>query len=102
VKHFRFVLAAMLTLKLAGSAQTAGSAQMTGSGQKTDSAHETVTVQTTPDPSRVLQTTGERLLTDLKRVPRYTFASQATRFRMDYRYARRGERREIIIGGAAL
>jgi hypothetical protein len=72
VKHFRFVLAAMLTLELAGSAQTAGSAQMTGSGQKTDSAQETVTVQTTPDPSRVLQTTGERLLTDLKRVPRYT------------------------------
>lgn len=50
MKHFRFVLAAMLTLELAGSAQTAGSAQMTGSGQKTDSAQETVTVQTTPDP----------------------------------------------------
>ena len=66
MKHFRFVLAAMLTLQLAGSAQ------MTGSGQKTDSAQETVTVQTTPDAASVLQTTGERLLADLKRMPRYT------------------------------
>jgi len=157
VKHFRFVLAAMLTLKLAGSAQ------MTGSGQKT------VTVQTIPDPSRVLQTTGERLLADLERMPRYTcvkllpgfttrenstssihpalhssrhtmrenkklpvqgwgrlrlevalvdsqsvhssaarsfllapIASQATRFRMDYRCARRGKRQEIIAGVAVL
>jgi len=53
VKHFCFVLAAML-LALAGPAQT-------------------------PDPARVLQATGERLLTDLKRMPRYTCVQTITR-----------------------
>ncbi|HEV7521749.1 MAG TPA: hypothetical protein VGP89_11675 [Candidatus Angelobacter sp.] len=61
MNHFRFVLAAMLTLTLAGSAQTAGSAQKT------------------PDPRAVLQRTGERLLTDLQRMPRYTCVQTITR-----------------------
>jgi hypothetical protein len=55
VRHFRFVLAAMLTLTLAGSAQK------------------------TPDPADVLQHTGERLLTDLQRMPRYTCVQTITR-----------------------
>jgi hypothetical protein len=67
VKHFRFVLAAMLTLTLAGSAQ------------KTDSAQESGSAQSTPDPAKVLQATGERLLADLKRMPRYTCVQSITR-----------------------
>jgi hypothetical protein len=67
VKHFRFVLAAMLTLPLAVSAQD------TISGQKTGSA------QITPDPAKVLQATGEKLLADLKRMPRYTCVQTITR-----------------------
>src|SRR5438270_4259726 len=51
----------MLTLPLFGSAQN------------------TVSVQTTPDPARVLQATGERLLADLKRMPRYTCVQTITR-----------------------
>lgn len=54
VKPFRFVLAAMLIFKLAGSAQS-------------------------PDPTKVLQATGERLLADLKRMPRYTCVQTITR-----------------------
>ncbi|HEY2361894.1 MAG TPA: hypothetical protein VGK36_12300 [Candidatus Angelobacter sp.] len=54
MKHFCFVLAAMLTLTLAGSAQTA-------------------------DPAKILQVTGERLLADLKRMPRYTCVQTITR-----------------------
>lgn len=53
VKHFCFILAAML-LALAGSAQS-------------------------PDPTKVLQATGERLLADLKRMPRYTCVQTITR-----------------------
>jgi len=67
VKHFRLVLAAMLTLPLAGSAQKTGSAQETGS------------TQSAPDPARVLQATGERLLADLRRMPRYTCVQTITR-----------------------
>jgi len=74
LKHFRFVLAAMLTLKLAGSAQT------TGSAQKTDSA------QTAPDPANVLERTGERLLADLKRMPRYTCVQTITRTYYEGKY----------------
>jgi hypothetical protein len=55
VKHFRFALTAMLTLTLAVSAQK------------------------TPDPAGILQRTGERLLTDLKRMPRYTCVQTITR-----------------------
>ena len=55
VKHFRFVLAAMLTLTLASSAQK------------------------TPDPADLLKRTGERLLTDLRRMPRYTCVQTITR-----------------------
>lgn len=55
MKHFCFVLAAMLTLTLAASAQT------------------------TPNPAGVLQQTGERLLADLKRMPRYTCVQTITR-----------------------
>lgn len=54
VKPFRFVLLAMLVLKLAGSAQA-------------------------PDPAHVLQATSERLLDDLKRMPRYTCVQTITR-----------------------
>src|SRR6478672_3757024 len=54
VKRFRLVLAAMLTLALSGLAQT-------------------------PDPAKVLQATGERLLADLKRMPRYTCVQTITR-----------------------
>lgn len=54
VKPFCFVLLAMLTLKLAGSAQA-------------------------PDPAHVLQATSERLLDDLKRMPRYTCVQTITR-----------------------
>lgn len=54
VKPFPFILAAMLILKLAGSAQA-------------------------PDPAKVLQATGERLLADLKRMPRYTCVQTITR-----------------------
>jgi hypothetical protein len=57
VKHFRFVLAAMLTLTLTLA----------------------VSAQKTPDPAGVLQRTGERLLTDLKRMPRYTCVQTITR-----------------------
>src|SRR3981081_710054 len=57
----------MLTLTLAGSAQKTGSAQTTGAAQAT------------PDPAGVLQRTGERLLTDLKRMPRYTCVQTITR-----------------------
>jgi hypothetical protein len=53
VKQFCFVLAAML-LALSGLAQT-------------------------PDPAKVLQATGERLLADLKRMPRYTCVQTITR-----------------------
>lgn len=60
MKHFRFVLAAMLTLTLAGSAQSTDPAQP-------------------PDPARVLRATGERLLDDLKRMPRYTCVQTITR-----------------------
>jgi hypothetical protein len=67
VKYFRFVLAAMLIVKLASSAQT------------TDSARTTDSAQIAPDPARVLQTTGERLLGDLKRMPRYTCVQLITR-----------------------
>jgi hypothetical protein len=73
VKHFRFVLAAMLVLPLAGSAQD------TISGQKTVSAQNTISAQTTPDPAKVLQATGEKLLADLKRMPRYTCVQTITR-----------------------
>jgi hypothetical protein len=79
VKHFRFVLAAMLTLNLAGSAQTTYSMQKAGSAQESDSAQTTGSAQTAPDPARVLQTTGERLLADLKRMPRYTCVQTITR-----------------------
>ena len=72
MKHFRLVLAAMLTLPLAVSAQ-AVSAQNTVSAQKTGST------QSAPDPARVLQATGERLLADLKRMPRYTCVQTITR-----------------------
>ena len=54
LKPFRFVLAAMFILKLAGSAQA-------------------------PDPAHVLQATSERLLDDLKRMPRYTCVQTITR-----------------------
>jgi hypothetical protein len=54
VKPLRFALAAMLILKLAGSAQA-------------------------PDPAQVLQATSERLLADLKRMPRYTCVQTITR-----------------------
>lgn len=54
VKPFPFVLAAMLILKLVGSAQA-------------------------PDPVHVLQATTERLLDDLKRMPRYTCVQTITR-----------------------
>ena len=54
VKPFPFVLATMLMLKLAGSAQA-------------------------PDPAQVLQATSERLLADLKRMPRYTCVQTITR-----------------------
>ncbi|MBZ5525415.1 MAG: hypothetical protein LAP21_24585 [Acidobacteriia bacterium] len=61
MKHLRFVLAATLTLALAGSAQQTGSAQPA------------------PDPAEVLQRTGERLLADLQRMPRYTCVQSITR-----------------------
>jgi hypothetical protein len=54
LKPFRVVLAAMLILKMAGSAQA-------------------------PDPAHVLQATSERLLDDLKRMPRYTCVQTITR-----------------------
>jgi len=54
IKPFPFVLAATLILKLAGSAQS-------------------------PDPAQVLQATSERLLADLKRMPRYTCVQTITR-----------------------
>jgi hypothetical protein len=54
VKPFRFVLAAMLILKLAGLAQSR-------------------------DPAHVLQATSERLLDDLQRMPRYTCVQTITR-----------------------
>jgi hypothetical protein len=54
VKPFLFVLAAMLILELAGPAQA-------------------------PDPAHVLQATSERLLDDLKRMPRYTCVQTITR-----------------------
>jgi hypothetical protein len=73
VNRFRFVLAAMLIFKLASSAQT------TDSGQTTDSAQTTGHAQAEPDPANVLQRTGERLLGDLKRMPRYTCVQTITR-----------------------
>ena len=60
MKYFRFVLAAILLLTLTASAQNAGPAE-------------------TPDPARVLQATGERLLADLQRMPRYTCVQTITR-----------------------
>jgi hypothetical protein len=60
VKYFHFVLAAILLLTLAASAQKTSPAQ-------------------TPDPARVLQATGERLLADLQRMPRYTCVQTITR-----------------------
>jgi hypothetical protein len=60
VKYFRFILAVILLLTLAASAQKTGPAE-------------------TPDPARVLQATGERLLADLQRMPRYTCVQTITR-----------------------
>jgi len=54
LKPFPFILVAMLILKLAGLAQA-------------------------PDPAHVLQATSERLLDDLKRMPRYTCVQTITR-----------------------
>jgi hypothetical protein len=55
VRHLRCVLAAMLAVTFPGLAQTK------------------------PDPADVLQRTGERLLADLKRMPRYTCVQTITR-----------------------
>lgn len=60
MKYFRFILAAILLLTLAASAQNAGPTP-------------------TPDPAKVLQATGERLLADLQRMPRYTCVQTITR-----------------------
>ena len=79
MKHFRFVLAAMLIFNLAGSAQTTDSAHKTDSAQETDSAQTSDHAQAAPDPANVLQRTGERLLADLKRMPRYTCVQTITR-----------------------
>ena len=72
MKHLHFVLAAMLVSPLALSAQTV-SVQNTVSAQKTGSA------QITPDPARVLQAAGQKLLADLQRMPRYTCVQTITR-----------------------
>lgn len=55
MRHLRCILAAMLAVMSAGLAQTK------------------------PDPAKVLQATGERLLADLKRMPRYTCVQTITR-----------------------
>lgn len=60
MKYFRFALATILLLTLAASAQNAGPTPA-------------------PDPARVLQATGERLLADLQRMPRYTCVQTITR-----------------------
>ena len=73
MKHFCFVLAVMLIFKLAGWAQS------TDSVQETDSAQTSGHAQTALDPATVLQRTGERLLADLKRMPRYTCVQTITR-----------------------